>query len=286
MQAYSDFFQTLHDEMSPTGYLGHGTHYSVLRAVVFHDPLGKPWREGQFADFAVIWDEDHDVRVMEPIEEIYQRGLLSSFLMFGEHRGNFTAILANEVSSAAKPLAFNPAFLRRVEDLNLSVRTSNCYKNADIVYIGDAVRKTEGEMLRTPPFGRKSLNEIKEVLAQMGLHLGMEVPGWPPENIEELAKRFEPHIDKHIEEYTKGKARVATLETEISTICQSLDDPWPSRVVALGSASNPIIDDEGEKVSLYLKNLEMLWQLGTDTIQRRKPFAGLGTAPPIRAAIG
>ena len=50
-----------------------------------------------------------------------------------------------------------------------------------------------GEMLRTPNFGRKSLNEIKEVLAQMGLHLGMEVPGWPPENIDELAKRFEDH---------------------------------------------------------------------------------------------
>ena len=54
-------------------------------------------------------------------------------------------------------------------------------------------QKTEAEMLRTPNFGRKSLNEIKEVLAQMGLHLGMEVPGWPPENIEELAKRFEDH---------------------------------------------------------------------------------------------
>jgi len=58
---------------------------------------------------------------------------------------------------------------------------------------GDLVQKTEAEMLRTPNFGRKSLNEIKEVLVQMGLHLGMEVPGWPPENIEELAKRFEDH---------------------------------------------------------------------------------------------
>src|SRR5438105_5957407 len=62
-----------------------------------------------------------------------------------------------------------------------------------IVYIGDLVQKSEAEMLRTPNFGRKSLNEIKEVLAQMGLHLGMEVPGWPPENIDELAKRFEDH---------------------------------------------------------------------------------------------
>ena len=71
------------------------------------------------------------------------------------------------------------------------MRSANCLKNDNIVYIGDLIQKTEAEMLRTPNFGRKSLNEIKEVLAQMGLHLGMEVPNWPPENIEELAKKFE-----------------------------------------------------------------------------------------------
>jgi DNA-directed RNA polymerase subunit alpha len=90
-------------------------------------------------------------------------------------------------------LAFNPAFLKKVDELELSVRSANCLKNDNIVYIGDLVQKSEAEMLRTPNFGRKSLNEIKEVLAQMGLHLGMEVTGWPPENIEELAKRFEEH---------------------------------------------------------------------------------------------
>ncbi len=87
--------------------------------------------------------------------------------------------------------AFNPNFLRKVDELELSVRSANCLKNDNIVYIGDLVQKTEAEMLRTPNFGRKSLNEIKEVLAQMGLRLGMEVPGWPPENIEELAKKLE-----------------------------------------------------------------------------------------------
>ena len=71
------------------------------------------------------------------------------------------------------------------------MRSANCLKNDNIVYIGDLVQKTEGEMLRTPNFGRKSLNEIKEVLSSMGLHLGMEIPSWPPENIEELAKRLE-----------------------------------------------------------------------------------------------
>ncbi len=86
---------------------------------------------------------------------------------------------------------FNRNLLRKVDELELSVRSANCLKNDNIVYIGDLVQKTEAEMLRTPNFGRKSLNEIKEVLAQMGLHLGMEITAWPPENIEELAKKLE-----------------------------------------------------------------------------------------------
>jgi len=88
-------------------------------------------------------------------------------------------------------LPFNPNLLRKVDELELSVRSANCLKNDNIVYIGDLVQKTEAEMLRTPNFGRKSLNEIKEVLTQMGLQLGMEVGGWPPENIEELARKVE-----------------------------------------------------------------------------------------------
>ena len=88
-------------------------------------------------------------------------------------------------------LPFNKNLLRKVDELELSVRSANCLKNDNIVYIGDLIQKTEAEMLRTPNFGRKSLNEIKEVLSGMGLHLGMEVEDWPPENIEDLAKRFE-----------------------------------------------------------------------------------------------
>lgn len=88
-------------------------------------------------------------------------------------------------------LPFNRNLLRKVDELELSVRSANCLKNDSIVYIGELVQKSEAEMLRTPNFGRKSLNEIKEVLSQMGLHLGMEVAGWPPENIETLAKGLE-----------------------------------------------------------------------------------------------
>ena len=86
---------------------------------------------------------------------------------------------------------FNRNLLRRVDELELSVRSMNCLKNDNIIYIGDLVQKTESEMLRTPNFGRKSLNEIKEVLNTMSLYLGMEIPNWPPDNISELSKKNE-----------------------------------------------------------------------------------------------
>ena len=104
---------------------------------------------------------------------------------------NFDEPQKEAEEEAVTELAFNPALLKKVDELELSVRSANCLKNDNIVYIGDLIQKTEAEMLRTPNFGRKSLNEIKEVLASMGLHLGMEVPAWPPENIEDLAKRYE-----------------------------------------------------------------------------------------------
>ena len=96
-----------------------------------------------------------------------------------------------QIEVVQEDLEFNRNLLRKVDELELSVRSANCLKNDNIVYIGDLVQKTEAEMLRTPNFGRKSLNEIKEVLAQMGLHLGMEIATWPPENIEDMAKRLE-----------------------------------------------------------------------------------------------
>ncbi len=104
---------------------------------------------------------------------------------------NFEEPQAHAVEEQRGDLPFNKNLLLKVDELELSVRSANCLKNDNIIYIGDLVQKTEAEMLRTPNFGRKSLNEIKEVLAQMGLHLGMQIPNWPPENIEELAKKLE-----------------------------------------------------------------------------------------------
>jgi len=104
---------------------------------------------------------------------------------------NFDEPQARHAEDPSVEPPFNKNLLRKVDELELSVRSANCLKNDNIVYIGDLVQKSEAEMLRTPNFGRKSLNEIKEVLTQMGLHLGMEIPTWPPENIEDLAKKLE-----------------------------------------------------------------------------------------------
>ena len=112
-----------------------------------------------------------------------------------EQLGNFVnfedplpIIVEEEITPDA---LLNPHLLRKVEELELSVRSANCLKNDNIVYIGDLVQKSESEMLRTPNFGRKSLNEIKEVLTNMNLNLGQMIPEWPPENLEQLAKKVD-----------------------------------------------------------------------------------------------
>lgn len=86
---------------------------------------------------------------------------------------------------------FDPMLLKKVDEFGLSGRSVNCLRNANIVYIGDLIQRTEAEMLRTPNFGRKSLNEIKEALSGLGLHLGMEVEDWPPDDVVELGRTFE-----------------------------------------------------------------------------------------------
>lgn len=106
MHVYSPFFETLYDEQDPVGYLGRGTHYSILRATVFHDEDGKLipatlYRNAtsKHHDFAVLWDEDHDTRVIKVIEKIYQEGLLPCFSFFGERKACFNALFSKEIAS-------------------------------------------------------------------------------------------------------------------------------------------------------------------------------------------
>ncbi|MDZ5761340.1 DNA-directed RNA polymerase subunit alpha [Lyticum sinuosum] len=98
-------------------------------------------------------------------------------------------------------LPFDPKLLTKVSHLELSVRSHNCLKNENIIYIGDLVTKSEVKMLHTPNFGKKSLNEIKDVLNKMGLRFGMDVPQWPPKNIKELSEKYDEHINGTTESF-------------------------------------------------------------------------------------
>jgi DNA-directed RNA polymerase subunit alpha len=175
-------------EDAPIGLIPVDSLYSPVRRVSYRV---ENTREGQILDYdKLTMDIETDGSVRPDDAVAYAARILQDQL---EVFVNFEEPKAEIIEEMVPELAFNPALLKKVDELELSVRSANCLKNDNIVYIGDLIQKSEAEMLRTPNFGRKSLNEIKEVLAQMGLHLGMEVPNWPPENIEELAKRYEDH---------------------------------------------------------------------------------------------
>ena len=119
--------------------------------------------------------------------------LVEQLAVFAQLEGSELAAF-DAPASRAGSTQFDPILLRPVDELELTVRSANCLKAENIYYIGDLIQRTENELLKTPNLGRKSLNEIKEVLASMGLRLGMDIPGWPPENIEEMAKKLEQEL--------------------------------------------------------------------------------------------
>lgn len=173
-------------EDAPIGLIPVDAIYSPVRRVAYRV---EPTRVGQVTDFdkLVLTVETDGTVAPEDALALAARILQDQLQLFI----NFDEPRERKVEEEQDDLPFNRNLLRKVDELELSVRSANCLKNDNIVYIGDLVQKSEQEMLRTPNFGRKSLNEIKEVLSSMGLGLGMTVTGWPPENIEELAKKLE-----------------------------------------------------------------------------------------------
>ena len=118
--------------------------------------------------------------IVEPEEAIRYaaRVLIEQLSVFADLEGTAP------VAEAAKPTQVDPVLLRPVDDLELTVRSANCLKAENIYYIGDLIQRTENELLKTPNLGRKSLNEIKEVLAARGLTLGMKLENWPPAGLD------------------------------------------------------------------------------------------------------
>jgi DNA-directed RNA polymerase subunit alpha len=108
------------------------------------------------------------------------RVLMDQLSVFADLEGTPTTVVQE------KAVMIDPVLLRPVDDLELTVRSANCLKAENIYYIGDLIQRTETELLKTPNLGRKSLNEIKEVLASRGLTLGMKLENWPPAGLEKL----------------------------------------------------------------------------------------------------
>ena len=174
-------------EEAPVGLIPVDSIFSPVRKVSYEV---EDTRVGQITDYDKLTLNVETNGAVSPEDAVafaarILQDQLQVFINFDEPKAAATR------QDAAPELPFNRNLLRKVEDLELSVRSANCLKNDNIVYIGDLVQKTENDMLRTPNFGRKSLNEIKEVLATMGLHLGMQTEGWPPENIEDLRRKLE-----------------------------------------------------------------------------------------------
>jgi Bacterial RNA polymerase, alpha chain C terminal domain len=146
-------------------------------------------------DAKVILNGDYQLRLALSRNEIANMFfLLNADCSLEELLDRFNAIRSLHEHGPLPRLPFSTLLLKRVDDLELSVRSTNCLKNDGIIYVGDLVQQKEHEMLRRPNFGRKSMSEIKQMLAQMGLRLGMEVLGWRPENIEALAKHYKDLI--------------------------------------------------------------------------------------------
>ena len=171
-------------EDAPIGLMPVDAIYSPVHRVAYRI---EPTRVGQVTDYdrLILQVETNGTVTPEDAVALAARILQDQLGMFV----NFEEPQRLRAEEPRAELPFNANLLRKVDELELSVRSANCLKNDNIIYIGDLVQKTEQEMLRTPNFGRKSLNEIKEVLAAMNLNLGMHVPDWPPENIEDLIRR-------------------------------------------------------------------------------------------------
>ena len=173
-------------EDNPIGVITIDSLFSPVKKVSYNV---EPTREGQVLDYDKLTMDIETNGSVTPEDALafasrILKDQLDVFINFDEPEADIRDEDEDE-------LEFNPLLLKKVDELELSVRSANCLKNDNIVYIGDLIQKTEAEMLRTPNFGRKSLNEIKEVLTGMQLHLEMDVTEWPPENIEELSKKYE-----------------------------------------------------------------------------------------------
>jgi DNA-directed RNA polymerase subunit alpha len=135
-------------------------------------------------DKLVLEIETNGVIAAEDAVRTSAKILVQQLAVFAQLEGGELPAFGAASGEARGAAAFDPILLRPVDELELTVRSANCLKAENIYYIGDLIQRTENELLKTPNLGRKSLNEIKEVLASRGLTLGMRLENWPPAGLE------------------------------------------------------------------------------------------------------
>ncbi len=181
---------------APVGLIPIDALYSPVRQVTYRVENTRVGQELDYDKLTLSVETDGTVHPEDALGYAARilQDQLQVFIHFDEGMAQASMPAALPAASEEDNDRINRYLLKKVDELELSVRSANCLKNDNIIYIGDLVQKTEAEMLRTPNFGRKSLNEIKEILSGMGLRLGMEIPGWPPEQIEEVARMIEQEL--------------------------------------------------------------------------------------------
>lgn len=166
-----------HSKDFPIGFIPVDSLFSPIKRVNYNVSNA---RVGQRTDYDALTLEVWTDGSIKPEEALslsskIMKEQLQVFINFDE------SIEPDESEETTSSPKLNENLFRSVDDLELSVRSANCLKNANIRYIGELVTRSEAEMLKTKNFGRKSLNEIKDLLSKMGLTLGMKIEGWPPQ---------------------------------------------------------------------------------------------------------
>jgi DNA-directed RNA polymerase subunit alpha len=171
-------------EDRPIGRLQLDATYSPVRRVAYAVESARVEQRTDLDRLVIDIETDGTIDAEDAIRRsaTILQDQLSSFVNLDQ-----TAAIEEKRESSEPPV--DPILLRPVDDLELTVRSANCLKAENIFLIGDLIQRTEVELLKTPNLGKKSLTEIKDVLATRGLSLGMRLENWPPENLEELMAR-------------------------------------------------------------------------------------------------
>lgn len=173
-----------HDEKKALGTIYPDTVFSPVRRVVYKVSNA---RVGQKVDYDKLELTVETNGTILPVDAVALAAkiLQSQLNIFV----NFDFVEENEIEQAESVNSINPALLKKIDEMELSVRSYNCLKMENINLIGDLVQKSENEMLKLPNFGRKSLNELKDNLKAMNLNFGMQIDNWPPVDVKDTSKK-------------------------------------------------------------------------------------------------